>query len=118
MEPTGPVHDADEKDRQSAILIYILYLVGFATGVSALAGVVLAHVKETTNPVWQSHFDFQIRTFWLGLAMLVVGGVLSLVLVGWIVIAWWALWTLIRVVKGIVLASDRKPVEAPETMMW
>ena len=118
MEDRQARHPAEDKDRQSAIVIYILYLVGFATGVSALAGVVLAHAKATQSAVWQSHYDYQIRTFWLGLATLIVGAVLSLVLIGWLVIAWWFLWTAIRVIKGLLLALEGNGVDDPQTMLW
>ena len=118
MEQARTNHGSDDKDRQSAIIIYILYLIGFATGVSALVGVILAHAKETDNPVWQSHFTYQIRTFWLGLVMLVVGAILYVILIGWLVVAFWALWTLIRVVRGLLLAMDGKGIDDPETGMW
>ncbi|WP_202899783.1 DUF4870 family protein [Kordiimonas gwangyangensis] len=118
MEQPAATHGSGDKDRQSAIIIYILYLIGFATGVSALAGVILAHAKETDSPVWQSHFTYQIRTFWLGLVMLIVSAILYIILIGWLVAAFWALWTLVRVVKGLLLAMDGKGIDNPETNSW
>jgi len=71
-------HDRDSK---AINLIYILYFIGFATGVSAVAGVVIAHTKAgQVGDVWQSHLDYQIRTFWYGLAMVVIGTILAMFL--------------------------------------
>src|SRR6266851_9552520 len=83
-------------DSGLALIVYILYLAGFLTVITAIIGVIIAYIKsDTADPVARSHFQFQIRTFWilllyvaLGLALAVVGiGVLILLWseVGWIV---------------------------------
>lgn len=119
MGPDGPRgNPADDKDRTIAIVIYILYLLGFGGALTAVVGVALAHSKTTHDPLWRSHFDYQIRTFWLGFATLVVGGILSLVIIGYLILAWWALWTVIRVVKGLMLAINSEPVDDPQTLWW
>lgn len=111
---------ADEgRDRRLVNLIYILYFIGFATGLTAFCGVVLAHSKSgMVDAPWQSHLTYQIRTFWLGFAMLLVGGILSIILVGYLVIVWWVIWTLIRCIKGAMAASDGRVIDDPATMMW
>jgi uncharacterized membrane protein len=39
-----------------AAVVYVLYLVGYFTGISALAGVIIAHVKvDDADPVLRSH---------------------------------------------------------------
>ena len=118
MDMQETVPPQEDKDRTTAIVIYVLYLLGFATGVSAAVGVILAHSRKTNRSLWQSHYDYQIRTFWLGLAIVVVGAVLSVVMVGWLFLAWWCLWTVIRVVKGLMLAINSEAVEDPQTLWW
>ncbi|WP_262691253.1 DUF4870 family protein [Kordiimonas aestuarii] len=118
MEDQNRLSPVEDKDRTTVIIVYILYLIGFATGISAVVGVILAHSKETGSGVWRSHFDYQMRTFWLGLGTIIVGAVLSLVLIGWLVIAWWCLWTVIRVVRGLMLAINCEPIEDPQTLLW
>jgi uncharacterized membrane protein len=50
------------------LTVYILYLVGFLTGITVLVGVVIAYLqRDRTDRVSQSHFQFQISTFWIGL---------------------------------------------------
>src|SRR5689334_8683319 len=50
------------------LTVYILYLVGFLTGITVLVGLVIAYLqRDNTDRLSQSHFQFQIRTFWIGL---------------------------------------------------
>src|ERR1039458_841677 len=61
-------------DNARALIVYVLYCVGYFTMISALIGVIIAHVKvHDTDPVLRSHYQFQIRTFWIGLLYLAIG---------------------------------------------
>lgn len=103
----------------TAKIIYILYLVGLATGITALVGVVLAYVKRDEGPEWlRTHYRFQIRTFWIGLLYCVLGGILSMVLIGFLVLLFWAVWLIIRVIKGFKHLELREPVPNLETWMF
>ena len=56
------------------LTVYILYLVGFLTGITVLVGLVIAYLqRDRTDQVSQSHFQFQITTFWVGLLYFFVG---------------------------------------------
>jgi uncharacterized membrane protein len=103
----------------TAKIIYILYLVGLATGITALVGVVLAYVKRDEAPEWlRTHYRFQIRTFWIGLLYCVLGGILSMVLIGFLVLLFWAIWLIIRVIKGFKHLELRESVPNYETWMF
>src|SRR6266702_1622452 len=83
-----------------ALIIYILYFLGYFTGITAIIGVIMAHIQlDTADPMLATHYRFQIRTFWIGLLYLVVGTVLLLILIGWFVLVWWFIWSLIRSIK-------------------
>ena len=57
-----------------ALSVYVLYLLGFFTGLTAVVGLIIASMQvDRADPVSRSHFRFQIRTFWIGLLYLVVG---------------------------------------------
>jgi uncharacterized membrane protein len=57
------------------LTVYILYLVGFLTGITVLVGLIIAYLqRDKTDRVSQSHFQFQITTFWIGLLYFFVGG--------------------------------------------
>ena len=99
-----------------ALVVYILYIVGYFTGISALVGVIMAHIQSSSDSGYiNSHYHFQIRTFWIGLLYLCVGGALSFVVVGIPILIWWFVWSLIRIVKGIMLLNKQLPIAIPSS---
>jgi uncharacterized membrane protein len=101
------------------LTVYILYLVGFLTGITALIGVIIAHVKASSSgETARSHFQFQIRTFWIGLGYLAIGWLLVALLVGIPILIWWFAWTLARVIKGMLLLNEGKPVAQPASWLF
>lgn len=102
------------------VVVDILYLIGFATGISALAGLVIAYLKrEEAQGTWmESHFTYLIRTFWFGLLTIIVGGFLTMVFIGWLVLAWWAVWTVVRTLRSLLQALEEEPVGDPDTLLW
>ena len=100
-----------------ALVIYILYIIGYFTGITALIGVIIAHIQSVSDSGYiQSHYRFQIRTFWIGLLYLIVGSVLSYVIVGIPILIWWLIWALIRIIKGILLLNKHAPI--PKPVSW
>jgi uncharacterized membrane protein len=71
------------EDRTMPAICYALYLLAFATGITAIVGLIIAYVQRSTaGPVMQSHYTFLIRTFWIGLVLAIVGGVIGAILMG------------------------------------
>ena len=94
-------------------VVYGLQALSFAFGVTALIGLVINYIKreDVAGTLYQSHFDWQIRTFWWGLVWSVLGFVLMLAFgLGLIVlfVAW--VWAIYRVVKGWLKLTEGKPV--------
>ena len=59
---------------QLALIVYILYFAAYFVGITAVIGVIIAHVQVGSGePMLDSHYRFQIRTFWIGILYLVVG---------------------------------------------
>jgi uncharacterized membrane protein len=99
--------------------VYILYLLGFFTGITALAGVIIAHVQAgRSDPISDSHFRFQIRTFWIGLLYLVIGAIAALFWIGPLIWLWWVIWTLIRCIKGLLALNAREPISNPQSWLF
>lgn len=90
------------KKTNMPMIIYILYFAGFLFGVSALAGLIMAYVQRSDDDdaVLASHYRYQIRTFWFGLLYFIIGILTSFLLVGYLVLLFWLVWTLIRIIKG------------------
>jgi uncharacterized membrane protein len=106
-------------DRGLALAVYIFYIVGYYTALTALIGVIIAHAQVgDSDPVLRSHYQFQIRTFWIGLLYLVSGVVLCLVLVGFAVLVWWFVWSLIRIIKGMVALNRARPIANPTSWLF
>ncbi len=98
------------------LTVYILYLVGFLTGLTAIIGVIIASLQsERTDPTSQTHFQFQIRTFWIGLLYAFVGILTAHIGIGAIILLWWAVWTLIRCVKGMLALNAGEPISDPRS---
>ncbi len=98
-------------------IIYVLYLLALFTGITAVIGVVMAYVYRDGAPEWlRTHYELQIRTFWMGLLIGIVGAILSLVFIGVAILFLLALWWIIRCVKGIKYVGDRAPY--PNHLSW
>ncbi len=93
-------------------VVYALQALSFFWGVPALVAVVINYLKrdDARGTVYESHFDWQIRSFWWGLLWSVIGLLLAVVLVGFLVmfIAW--IWMVYRVVKGWLKLTEGQPV--------
>jgi uncharacterized membrane protein len=48
----------------------------------------------------------------------VIGIPLCLVLVGFPILAWWFIWSLIRIVKGVLLVTEHKPITNPRSWLF
>jgi uncharacterized membrane protein len=106
-------------DTGFVLAVYALYGASYFTGFTALVGVIIAHMKiGDADPLLASHYRFQIRTFWIGLAYLAIGCVLSFVLIGIPILIWWFVWSLIRVVKGLLFILDNKPIANPKSWLF
>jgi uncharacterized membrane protein len=94
-------------------LVYLLYFGGFLLAVLPLIGLVVAYVnRDGASELDRSHYDFQISTFWRGLAILAVGVITAFFLIGWLVILFWAVWTIVRNVKGLSAYGKGQPMAA------
>ena len=89
---------------------------GFVFGLPSLVAVFLNYLKRSdVNGTWlESHFRWQIRTFWFTALWLVVYGLLIITLIGiplaWILIAILGLWVGYRVIRGWVALFGVKPI--------
>lgn len=93
----------------TAKVVYILYLVGIIFGLTGIIGVVMAYINKREAPDWlQTHYQFQIRTFWIGLLYVLIGMILSIILIGYLVLLFWVVWLVIRCVKGMKTLDQKE----------
>jgi uncharacterized membrane protein len=103
-------------DRALAGIVFGLYLVALGTAFTALIGFAIAYfARPQAEPMTASHFTFQLRTVLIGVGYVIVGAILTLVWVGYLILAWWYVWSLIRSVKGLLALNRRQPIQNPQS---
>lgn len=109
----------NEGSAQNAKIIYILYLVGIVVGITGLVGVIMAYINKDEAPDWlKSHYQFLIRTFWIGLLYCVVGIISAVFIIGIFILLFWVVWLIIRCVKGMKALDAKQPHPDPTGWMF
>lgn len=119
---------AANEDKTMPAVCYALYLLGFATGITAIIGLIIAYAQRAAaGPAMGSHYTFLIRTFWITLGLMIGGGVLfgvglilSIILIGvpimgvaWLVMAGAGILFGVRCVVGLVFLSRGEAYPRP-----
>lgn len=102
-------------DLNRPTIVALLYLASFVVGITGIVGVVLAFIWRGERPGdWtESHYTYLINTFWIGLAGGIVGGILTIVLIGFLLLGAVAIWVIVRSVKSLLAAQQRAPMPDP-----
>jgi uncharacterized membrane protein len=102
----------------TGLLSSALIVTAFLSGWPSIIAVILNYVKRSdVRGTWlDSHFSWQIRTFWFALLWLVVGGVLFITVIGipFAFVLWFAtgLWVLYRIVRGWMALNSQRALPA------
>jgi uncharacterized membrane protein len=93
-----------------------LIVTAFLSGWPSIIAVILNYVKRSeVRATWlDSHFSWQIRTFWFALLWLAVGAVLLITVIGipFAIVLWvvTGLWVLYRIIRGWLALSSHRSV--------
>ncbi len=90
----------------------------FLTGWPSIIAVILNYVKHSeARGTWlESHFRWQIRTFWYGLLWVVLCGALVVLTLGlgvivvWVPLALLTIWFIYRIARGWLRLGARQPM--------
>jgi uncharacterized membrane protein len=106
--PPPPASGAQDTDRTYALVCYILQILSVVTGLTAIVAVILAYVRMTEAPDWiRNHYTYQIRTFWIGLAGMVIGILTFWMLgLGFLIMLATAIWFIVRAVVGLIRLTE------------
>jgi uncharacterized membrane protein len=128
----GPTAEASPSLVTLTHVIYGLHAVSLVTGIISAAtvvgsfllgwpsiiAVVLNYVKRSeARGTWiESHFRWQIRTFWFGLLWVILCGLFVVatlgigILIAWLPLGLVGLWFIYRVGRGWLQLNDRRPM--------
>lgn len=98
--------------RQLVALVYGLQAAALLVGISFFAGVIVDYLRrsEAAGTWLESHFTWQIRTFWWSLAWTVLGIATAVVLVGIFILLASAIWYVYRVARGWSQLNEGRPM--------
>ena len=91
----------------------------FLSGWPSIIAVIINYVKrnEVHGTYLDTHFGWQIRTFWYAVVWFVIGAVLIATVLGMVIgvplLIVVGLWVLYRIVRGWLALADRKPMPVP-----
>ena len=89
----------------------------FVFGVPSIIAVVMNYIyqSDVRGTFLESHFRWQIRTFWFALLWILIGLALFLVLIGflvsWAIFLGAGIWVIYRVARGWLTLQDRRPLQ-------
>ena len=98
--------------RHLATAVYALQAASFLIGVTFLVALIISYVKrqDAAGTYLESHFTWQIRTFWYGLLWGLLGFITLFVFVGYLILLANTVWILYRVIKGWLRLQESKSV--------
>ena len=117
---SSPLSQPASDSLVTAKIIYFLYLISLVLGITAIVGVIMAYVNQDSKAgdVANNHFQYQIRTFWIGLLYGLISLVLMLVVVGFILLLLLYVWMIIRCVKGLKAVERGEPIDNVTTWLF
>ncbi|KIM04861.1 MAG: membrane protein, partial [Sulfurovum sp. AS07-7] len=94
-----------------------LQLIGILTaGIAFIIAIVLNYIKkdDVIGTCLESHFEWQIRTFWTALIWSAIGFILAITVVllpvAWIIWFVVTVWVIYRALKGLLNLLENKPM--------
>jgi uncharacterized membrane protein len=116
------MNDVAEQQKEkggNAKIIYILYLVSLVLGITGLIGLVMAYINKGEAPDWlKSHYQWQIRTFWMGLLYTVIGLITTSIMIGFLILLLNLVWFIVRCVKGLSALDKQQPLPKPTSWLF
>jgi uncharacterized membrane protein len=112
-----------EKDPPNAktwvLGVYISYLLGLLLWFTPVVGVVIAYVfQDKAGDVLQSHYQFQIRTFWISFLFGLIVLISMFLLIGFLLAPVLLIWFIVRCVVGLKYLYEDKPIPNPKSWLF
>ncbi len=100
-------------NKRVTTLIYALYGASIIFGLTIIIGIIMNYIKrpDVQGTFLESHFTWQIRTFWFTLLWSIVGTLTAMIGIGFIILIGLFFWFIYRIVKGWLRLNENLPVE-------
>jgi uncharacterized membrane protein len=115
--PVGVLSDDRlQAAKRLTMIVYALQAVSFVLGITWIVAIIVNYVKkDDVEGTWlESHFRWQIRTFWFSLLWAALGFLFMLTIIGWFIGTFILMvngvWIIYRIVKGWLRLNDGKPM--------
>ncbi len=101
---------ATVNNKRITFVVYILQAAGLFIGLPFIAGVIINYVKRAdVKGSWlESHFRWQIRTFWFSLLWAFIGVATFVFLIGNLILIADGVWIIYRIVKGLLYLNEER----------
>jgi uncharacterized membrane protein len=121
-----------QEDHTLPTVVYALYLLGLVNGLTVLIGLIIAYAnRDRAGPVMESHYTFQIRTFWIAIAWWIIAAILflwgiplsfiligvPLLVAGGLILAMTHVWFALRCILGLIYVSRGEAYPRPRTWL-
>lgn len=105
------VNHAHEKNL--ATVVYALQAASFLLGLTFFVGAAINYMKrDAVRGTWlESHFTYQLKTFWFGLLWAALGLATMFFMIGHAILLFDMLWIVFRVVNGWLRLNDGKKIK-------
>lgn len=114
MEPTyDPHRDPLDNLVKLTHIVYLLQALIFITGpLTYVIALIVNYVKlDDAHGTWlESHFRWQIRTFWYSLIGFIIGAITYFIVIGWLILLATFFWVVYRIVKGWLYLYEKRPI--------
>lgn len=94
------------------LAVYALQAASFLLVITFFVAVILNYIKlDDVRGTWlESHFRWQIRTFWFGLLWFGLAFLTYVIIIGWVILFAATLWLIYRILKGWLSLNDARPM--------
>jgi|TARA_A100001391_G_scaffold21395_1_gene11850 uncharacterized membrane protein len=111
--------ESTQASQNTVKLVYLLFIANILIQFLGFVAVVIAYINKDDAAAWlQSHYQFQIRTFWIGFLYLFIGVLFAFFLVGYMVLLFWVVWVVVRCVKGMKYLDQQQPHPNPTSWLF
>ena len=109
------MNDRLKSAKTIALVVYALQAMSFFLIVTMVVAIIINYVKlDDVKGTWvESHFRWQIRTFWFGLLWSSIGYLTLFIGIGFFILLAVAIWLIYRIVRGWLRLNDNKPIGVP-----